>query len=580
MTVCCQMLTPAHTQSIILERIDGDPSTMTVNDPIISEATFMNSTGFSSNQSAANTNLNINGPSVIRVPDWIPEFAKTHPDANYYMYFAHHQGRSIRMAWANTIQGPWHIFNMGFAPDKSWGYGGNYSGLLTIGNGVLDIELGSTTGTIEIDNNYIIGDHIASPDVVVDNVNERIIMYFHGFSLNTTSGQQTFVASSKYGLNFNILSDGGEVGQGIRAVVPGHFYFRTFQVEGEVNGQNVLQSFAYANRGLLYKAPTLTFGDVPANLANGDDLGGLWNPTTATITPWWTLIPDTDNPLFQVQASLAVRPNGNESRRIDNSNSNSPRHFAVYHDPVGDRNKIYILYTGRGDAPESVVLVMCDLTGLSEEERLDPSKWRRTLAMEEFILEPEENWEGADLAIEYSSGGLAVNKRQLRDPYLFKDADGQLYLFYTGRGEEAIGVAKLTLTETIRVSPKVLLGGAYENSTASMADALRTNNLLPSVEPYSALGYSNIQNTGVKVPSSMFSLTGDNAVVDWVLVDLLDATHSLVARRVGLLQHDGDVVEVTGVPMSFINVLAGNYHVALRHRNHLGVMTQQTYMID
>ena len=33
--------------------------------------------------------------------------------------------------------------------------------------------------------------------------------------------------------------------------------------------------------------------------------------------------------------------------------------------------------------------------------------------------------------------------RQLRDPYIFEDDDGQAYLFYSGAGEEAIGFARL-----------------------------------------------------------------------------------------------------------------------------------------
>lgn len=567
-------------QTFSVERIDGNPATMTVNDPIIDENTFLSSTGFSSNQSATSTLLNINGPSVIRVPDWIPEFAKIHPDANYYMYFGHHGGKSIRLAWAEKIEGPWQIFNLGFAPDKTWGYTGNYSGLFSPGDGVLDLDLGARTGVIEIDDNYSVGGHIASPDVIVDDVNERIIMYFHGPSFATVFGQQTFVATSKFGLNFNMLTDGGEIGQGVRPVIPDSFYFRTFMIEGRHNGQVVQQTFAYANKGLFYKAPTLTVADVPATISNGDDLGGLWKPVISTNAPAWTLIPTAGNPLFKVEASLAVRPDGDFRRLVNGGNTDTPRHFAIYHDPVNDRDKIYVLYTGRGDAPESVVLVVPDLTGLTEEERLDPSKWSRKINMEELVIEPEEIWEGGDLPITYSRDGLATNTRQLRDPYLFKDIDGQFYLFYTGSGEEAIGLARLILSQTIHVNPKVFLQGAYEATDARMEDKLRTISLISDVEPYTTMGYTDIQNVGTKVPSSTFSLKDDNAAIDWVLVDLLDASHNLVARRVGLVQRDGDVVEVNGIPMSFSNVPAGEYHLAIRHRNHLGIMTQESYTID
>ena len=44
----------------------------------------------------------INGPSVIRVPKWVAR-----PMGRYYMYFAHHTGGFIRLAYSNSIRGPW-----------------------------------------------------------------------------------------------------------------------------------------------------------------------------------------------------------------------------------------------------------------------------------------------------------------------------------------------------------------------------------------------------------------------------------------------------------------------------------------
>lgn len=37
---------------------------------------------------------NINGPSLIRVPDWVDD-----PLGRYYLYFADHKGSDIRLAW-------------------------------------------------------------------------------------------------------------------------------------------------------------------------------------------------------------------------------------------------------------------------------------------------------------------------------------------------------------------------------------------------------------------------------------------------------------------------------------------------
>src|SRR3954451_19188700 len=51
---------------------------------------------------------NINGPSLIRVPDWVET-----PLGKYYLYFAHHRGKYIRLAYADRLQGPWTIHKPG-----------------------------------------------------------------------------------------------------------------------------------------------------------------------------------------------------------------------------------------------------------------------------------------------------------------------------------------------------------------------------------------------------------------------------------------------------------------------------------
>ena len=44
---------------------------------------------------------NINGPSVLRMPDWAPG-----KQAALHLYFEHHKGDSIRLAFANRLEGP------------------------------------------------------------------------------------------------------------------------------------------------------------------------------------------------------------------------------------------------------------------------------------------------------------------------------------------------------------------------------------------------------------------------------------------------------------------------------------------
>ena len=111
---------------------------------------------------------NINGPSLVKVPAWV-----RNPLGQYYLYFAHHRGSYIRLAYANNITGPWTVF----AP------------------GTLKLSqcIGFVTG------------HIASPDVLIDASNQRFVMYFHGPAV-AAGTQKTFGATSPDGINFTPLS--------------------------------------------------------------------------------------------------------------------------------------------------------------------------------------------------------------------------------------------------------------------------------------------------------------------------------------------------------------------------------------
>ena len=122
---------------------------------------------------------NINGPSLIRVPDWIAS-----PLGRYYLYFGHHQGKFIRLAYADDLHGPWHIH---------------------------------TPGALHLDQTACIN-HIASPDVHVDDDRRVIVLYFHGV---TSEGQRSFRAVSKDGLSFQASS-----------TILGPFYFRVFRHDG------------------------------------------------------------------------------------------------------------------------------------------------------------------------------------------------------------------------------------------------------------------------------------------------------------------------------------------------------------
>jgi hypothetical protein len=130
---------------------------------------------------------------------------------------------------------------------------------------------------------------------------------------------------------------------------------------------------------------------------------------------------------------------------------------------------------------------------------------------------------------------------------------------------------------------KVLLQGALVGTTNGlMRDDLRGKGLLPTQEPYSAIGGSrfiHVGGGGETMPASVTAQnvgTGD-AVVDWVFVELRDPNNfsNVVTTRSGLVQRDGDVVLASDgiTPLSFSGLVGSRYYVSVKHRNHLGIMT-------
>ncbi|MFC1764941.1 hypothetical protein ACFL6U_23080 [Planctomycetota bacterium] len=162
----------------------------------------------------------INGPSLIRIPDWIAPANRVDPTAQYYLYFANHHGNYIRMAWAVDIEGPWYLYRVG--PDIEIGE-----------RGVLDL---GSDDKINIGNGIVVNNHIASPEVFADEKHQRIVLYFHGPS--NKGGQRSFVGTSELGLDFN---------NKIEPVVLGGSYFRVFPYGNRL--------YAFDNSADLYVAP-------------------------------------------------------------------------------------------------------------------------------------------------------------------------------------------------------------------------------------------------------------------------------------------------------------------------------------
>jgi len=129
----------------------------------------------------------------------------------------------------------------------------------------------------------------------------------------------------------------------------------------------------------------------------------------------------------------------------------------------------------------------------------------------------------------------------------------------------------------VQVAVKVHLEGPYNTGSSMMNDALRTLPTFPLTEPYTSMGFANAGGGGSETTNpAVLSVTGTNAIVDWVRLELRSSADptALVATRHALVQRDGDVVNASdGTSAVNFDVGAGNYYVAVRHRNHLGCMT-------
>ena len=265
----------------------------------------------------------INGPSLIAAPKWLEK-----PLGKYYLYFAGHAGKRIRLAYADNLTGPWKVVEAG----------------------VLDLKDTACTN------------HIASPDVHVDDAKREIRMYFHG-PPKSGPGQKTYLAVSKDGLNFTA-----------GATILGDSYFKVFQHGG--------MYYAIANNGVLFRSR-----DAASSFEEGP-----------------TLFPMPEGHML--------------------------RHSAIQLD--GDIATVY--HSRIGDSPERILVSTLRLTG-------DWKQWR--LPEGKLVLQPETQWEGADLPLAPSAGGAARGRvRQLRDPDIFREG-GKTYLLYTVAGESGIAIAEL-----------------------------------------------------------------------------------------------------------------------------------------
>lgn len=320
--------------------------------------------------------ININGPSMILVPDWVEN-----PLGKYYLYFSHHKGDFIRMAYGDMPEGPWTVYEAGVLSLEGSGFPVNSVPQLTPEAGfaelwqnfsiyiVRDVVLAiykalMTDQQTRQERGIALSQdktpHIASPELVVDHDNQRILMFYHG--QRDTLSQITGIASSGDGISFT------NTGKTVAGVYMRHFEYRNKQ-------------YLLGSPGILFRS---------------DSLLGPYQPR--------------DRSLFE--------PN--------------IRHAAL----LLEEDSLMVAWSRVGEAPEKILLSQIDLSPA------DWDRWRATEGVE--LLRPELSWEGVDMEpLPSLRGELVMVANELRDPYLFKDQDGSKYLLYVGAGEQAIGIASL-----------------------------------------------------------------------------------------------------------------------------------------
>lgn len=131
------------------------------------------------------------------------------------------------------------------------------------------------------------------------------------------------------------------------------------------------------------------------------------------------------------------------------------------------------------------------------------------------------------------------------------------------------GSAEINVSLSV-VNAKIFLEGPFSSGT--MSTVLNSSGYLPLVQPYSSAPwyYSGYES----VAANFFSTYQD--IVDWVLIQLRTGISSgtTIATRAAFLKNDGTIVDLNGVsPVAFFVPTNVEYHIVIKHRNHLSIMS-------
>lgn len=144
----------------------------------------------------------------------------------------------------------------------------------------------------------------------------------------------------------------------------------------------------------------------------------------------------------------------------------------------------------------------------------------------------------------------------------------------------------LASAPAVSIRAKIFLQGVYSSSLGRHKDVAPAWSAVLNAhalnQPFAGapFNYSGTES----VPSGFFTSTAATSdIVDWILLELRDPTvpSTLVATKAAFVREDGMIVGMDGVSNpSFAGVPAGNYHLVVRHRNHLAIRTSSPVAVD
>lgn len=296
----------------------------------------------------ASIGVNIQGPSLIRVPQWLPR-----PLGRYYLYFADHKGRYIRLAYADEIKGPWRIHPAGSLQLEDTPFPNEPPAAST--ELLASAEAAQRRTGVRYAHSVraeLTTPHIASPDVHVDDERKRIVMYYHG--LEAAGRQLSRVAVSDDGIAFDAQAHPAPLGRTYMRVfgyegttyalaMPGQFYRAGNALDEFESGPRLFNPNMRHAAVLLRENTLLVFwtqvGDVPERiLLSTIDLRGDWQRWQAA-SPVEVLRPER-------RWEGAEAPLEPSIRSVAYGMVNQLRDPAIYEE--GDA--IYLLYAVAGES--------------------------------------------------------------------------------------------------------------------------------------------------------------------------------------------------------------------------------------